>query len=66
MKMVILSGSPKKEGLSRSIINEAIRAANDGGAEVQEISMNGMTSCRVCGDGWGACNMRINRVKICC
>jgi multimeric flavodoxin WrbA len=55
MKMVVLSGNPKKEGLCHSITDELIRGAKDGGAEVEEISTNNMTACHVCGDGWGVC-----------
>ena len=55
MKFVIFSGNPKSTGLCRSVTDEIIRGAHDGGAEVAEISMKGMTACRACGDGRGTC-----------
>ncbi|GHV33907.1 flavodoxin family protein [Clostridia bacterium] len=55
MKFVIISGNPKKDGLCRSVTDELARGAKDGGAEVREIDMTGLSYCRVCGDGWGTC-----------
>jgi multimeric flavodoxin WrbA len=55
MKFVIISGNPKASGLCRSVTDEIIRGAAECGAEVEEITMNGMTCCHVCGDGWGSC-----------
>jgi len=55
MKFVIISGNPKTSGLCRSVTDEIIRGATESGAEIEEISMKGMTYCRVCGDGWGTC-----------
>lgn len=55
MKVVVISGNPKSEGLCRSLTDRLVRGAADGGAEVKEISTAAMARCRMCGDGWGTC-----------
>ena len=55
MKIVVLSGNPKSTGLCRALTDQMIRGANEGGAQVKEISVLGMARCRMCGDGWGTC-----------
>ena len=55
MKLLILSGNPKKDGLCDAVIGEALRGAADGGAQAQALAFEGMDRCRVCGDGWGTC-----------
>jgi multimeric flavodoxin WrbA len=57
MKICILSGNPKKDGLCQSIINESKLGAIDGGAEVDEIRLCDykLIRCQVCDDGWGSC-----------
>lgn len=57
MKICILSGNPKKDGLCQSVIDAARCGAVEGGAEVDEIRLCDMDliSCKVCGTGWGAC-----------
>lgn len=57
MKICILSGNPKKDGLCQSVIDAAKLGAVEGGAEVDEIRLCDLklTSCRVCGEGWGTC-----------
>jgi len=57
MKICILSGNPKKDGLCQSIIDAVKAGASEGGAEVDEIRLCSfkLTSCRVCGNGWGTC-----------
>ena len=55
MKFVIVSGNPKKDGLTRAMTDAIIRGAKDGGAEVEEISVYGMSYCRSCNDGAGPC-----------
>jgi len=57
MKICILSGNPKKEGLCQSIIDATKLGAVDGGAEVDEIRLCDykLIRCQVCGDGWGPC-----------
>ncbi len=57
MKIVIVSGNPKEDGLCQSVITAAKLGAIEGGAEVDEIRLcdYGLSYCRVCGDGWGTC-----------
>jgi multimeric flavodoxin WrbA len=57
MKIAILSGNPKKEGLCQSVIDAVRLGAIEGGAEVDEIRLcdMGLKACQVCGDGWGVC-----------
>lgn len=57
MKIVILSGNPKVDGLCQSIIDAVRQGAQEGGAQVEEIRLGDMdiARCRVCGDGWGTC-----------
>jgi multimeric flavodoxin WrbA len=55
MKYLIVSGNPKKDGLCRSIAEEALRGARDGGAEAELLTLEKLERCHVCGDGWGTC-----------
>lgn len=57
MKISIISGNPKKDGLCQSVIEAAKSGAAAGGAEVDEIRLCDyqIARCRVCGDGWGPC-----------
>lgn len=57
MKICILSGNPKKEGLCQSVINAAKQGAVESGAEVDEIRLcdYAIERCKVCGSGWGPC-----------
>jgi len=56
MKMLIISGTPKKDGLSHSLAHAALEAAKIQGAEAELIQLKGLTACRMCGDGWGTCD----------
>ncbi len=57
MRICILSGNPKSDGLCQSIIDAAKLGAIEAGAEVDEIRLcdHNLISCKVCGDGWGTC-----------
>lgn len=57
MKIAIVSGNPKKEGLCQSVITAAKQGAIEGGAEVEEIRLCDLKlkRCQVCGNGWGPC-----------
>ncbi|MCL6458814.1 MAG: flavodoxin family protein, partial [Gorillibacterium sp.] len=57
MRIVILSGNPKKDGLCQSVIDAAKLGATEGGADVDEIRLCDLDllRCQVCGDGWGTC-----------
>lgn len=57
MKICIVSGNPKKDGLCQSIIDASKIGATDGGAEVDEIRLCDykLLRCQVCNEGWGTC-----------
>jgi multimeric flavodoxin WrbA len=55
MKYLIISGNPKHEGLCFSLMEEVIRGAKEGGAEVEVLTVEKLERCHVCGDGWGSC-----------
>ena len=57
MKILIISGTPKKDGICRSLVTAAATAAADVGAETEivDLAKYKLTSCRMCGDGWGIC-----------
>ncbi|MCL2421308.1 MAG: NAD(P)H-dependent oxidoreductase [Defluviitaleaceae bacterium] len=55
MKLLVISGTPKKDGLSHTLAAGACEAAKAAGAEAEIIQLKGLTVCRMCGDGWGTC-----------
>lgn len=57
MKVVVLSGTPKSEGLSASCVAAAAAGAKKAGASVVIIDLckTLIERCKVCGDGWGIC-----------
>lgn len=57
MRIYILSGTPKKDGLCRSVINAAKAGAVEGKAQVDIIELcdSDIARCHVCNDGWGPC-----------
>ena len=57
MKLLIISGTPKKEGLTRSFVTAALETAIAEGVESEVISLAdlGLLTCKMCGDGWGTC-----------
>ena len=57
MKVVVLSGTPKSEGLSASCVAAAAVGAEKAGASVVVIDLckTSIERCKVCGDGWGVC-----------
>jgi multimeric flavodoxin WrbA len=57
MKLLILSGTPKTDGLTYSFVQGAAEAAEKAGVEVEIISLAkiGMQKCKMCGEGWGIC-----------
>lgn len=55
MRFVIVSGNPKKDGLTRSMADEIARGARDGGAEVEEVDVCGLDRCHMCNGGAGKC-----------
>ncbi len=57
MKIGIVSGNPKKDGLCQSVICAAREGAAQSNAEVDEIRLADykLLRCQVCGNGWGPC-----------
>ena len=55
MKFLIISGNPKKDGLTFGVTAEIAKGAADGGAEVEIITTEKINRCKVCGNGWGPC-----------
>jgi len=57
MRVVVFSGTPKREGLTHSCVRRAFDGARRAGADCRIVSLceAKLTVCRVCGDGWGVC-----------
>lgn len=57
MKICIVSGNPKKDGLCQSVIEAAKEGAAAGNAQVDEVRLCDykLVRCQVCGNGWGPC-----------
>ena len=55
MRYLIVSGSPNPDNLCLAVIQEVTRGAQDGGADVQVLQLEGIEPCRGCNDGWGEC-----------
>ncbi|MDR0910762.1 MAG: NAD(P)H-dependent oxidoreductase, partial [Spirochaetaceae bacterium] len=55
MKFLIISGNPKKDGLCHSVMEEVIRGAKDGGADVSVFDTTNIPRCHTCNGGWGTC-----------
>jgi len=57
IKLLIISGNPKNEGLCQSVIKSIKLGAEDGGADVEEVRLCDlrMVRCAVCDSGWGPC-----------
>ena len=57
MKVVILSGTPKSEGLSVSCVAAAVAGVEKAGASalVIDLCKTAIGRCKDCGDGWGIC-----------
>ena len=58
MKYLIISGSPKSEGLSNSLTETVSRAAADSGARSSILKTDKTVSCRMCSGGWGTCGSK--------
>ena len=57
MKILIITGSPNKNGLTAACGEQARLGAVSAGAEAEVIGLNdlGIGMCRACGNGWGPC-----------
>jgi multimeric flavodoxin WrbA len=58
MNYLVISGNPKQNGLCRSVTEEVIRGAKDGGAVVSVLETAAIPRCHVCGEGWGSCRTK--------
>jgi len=56
MNLLILSGTPKKDGLSHSLAAAAYEAAKSLNAGAEILQLTGLSTCHMCGDGWGTCS----------
>jgi multimeric flavodoxin WrbA len=57
MKLMVLSSSPNKDGLTAACARAAVESAVGAGAEAYEVRLNdaGIGMCKACGNGWGTC-----------
>ena len=57
MKLLIISGTPRNEGICHSLVTAASETAlkNGAEAEVLKLSSHKLEQCKMCGDGWGLC-----------
>lgn len=57
MKICIISGNPKSNGLCQSVIDNLKQGIIDGGAQAVVVRLCDykLIKCQVCGDGWGKC-----------
>jgi len=57
MKVVLISGTPKNEGLCWSCVNAAAEGARRAGADCEVVRLCDyeLIRCAMCGDGWGIC-----------
>ena len=56
-KLLVVNGTPKKDGLCFSFVETAKETAKILGLEVDEIRLAGLglNKCQMCHDGWGIC-----------
>jgi len=57
MKLLIINGTPKTDGITYSFVTAAETTARELSINAQVISLSSMKlqSCKMCGDGWGIC-----------
>lgn len=57
MKVLILTGTPKTEGLACACVEAAQTGVEKAGAacEIIRLSDKKLIRCAICGDGWGVC-----------
>ena len=58
MKILIISGTPKQDGICDSLVTAALSSAKESGAETEVIKLSeqNISLCKMCGDGWGSCS----------
>lgn len=57
MKVIGLNASPNKDGLTATMMHNALEGAHEAGAEVEAVDMKALDlrACQQCGNGWGSC-----------
>jgi len=57
MRVIAIQASVNQDGLTSSLAQAALEGARSAGAEVELVHLNSfeVSSCKVCGDGWGIC-----------
>lgn len=57
MKVMVMSASPNRDGLTAACANAAAQAVREAGHEVEELRLNehDICRCQACADGWGSC-----------
>ena len=64
MKLMIINGTPKTEGICYSLVQTAEKTALSCGADVDIVRLADLDliGCKMCGDGWGICYSVIKRM----
>lgn len=57
MEVLVISASPKKDGLTAACAAAAVQGVLQGGGHAAEVRLNDLdiAKCHACGNGWGAC-----------
>jgi len=57
MKILVMSSSPNKDGLTAACASAAAKGIRLAGGEAEEIHLNDLAidKCHACNDGWGTC-----------
>jgi multimeric flavodoxin WrbA len=57
MKLLIISGTPKTDGICHSFVTTAQETAKELNVNAEVIQLSGvnLNKCKMCGDGWGIC-----------
>ena len=57
MKLLILNGTPKTDGLCHSFVKASEEAAVSCGIKTETVQLSSLnlTKCKMCGNGWGIC-----------
>lgn len=65
MKVMILTSSPNKEGLTAACGNAAMLGAEEAGVETVLVNLNELAvgHCQACGNGWGPC-LNVHRCQV--
>ena len=51
VKIIVVSGNPKKDGLTYSMTEKLLQGLKDGGADAEVVGVCGMGFCRSCNNG---------------